>query len=103
MILMSDKKLISKEYKYWSSLINYHPIIPKMYGLPKTHKSNLPLRPIISGIGSVPHNITNLLAKILFSLLDTIHNTYIKNSGSLLNKLIDIDTSNKYYLDTKSL
>ena len=30
-------KLISNEDKSWSSLNNYHPIIPKIYGLPKTH------------------------------------------------------------------
>ena len=50
----SYRKLISNEDKSWSSLINYHPIIPKIYGLPKTHKPDIPLRPIISGIGSAP-------------------------------------------------
>ena len=53
----SYRKLISKENKSWSSLINYHPIIPKIYSLPKTHKPDIPLRPIISGIGPPPHNI----------------------------------------------
>ena len=38
----SYEKLISNEYKSWSSLINYHPIITKIYGLPKTHKPNIP-------------------------------------------------------------
>ena len=50
----SYKKLISNEGQSWSSLINYHPIIPKIYGLPQTHKPDIPLRPIISGIGSAP-------------------------------------------------
>ena len=50
----SYKKLISNEDQSWSSLINYHPIIPKIYGLPKTHKPDIPLRPIISGIRSAP-------------------------------------------------
>ena len=47
----SYKKLISHEDQSWSSLINYH---PKIYGLPKTHKPDIPLRSIISGIGSAP-------------------------------------------------
>ena len=50
----SCRKLISNEDKSWVTLINYHPIIPKIYGLPITHKPNIPLRPIISGIGSAP-------------------------------------------------
>ena len=34
----SHRKLISNEYKFCSLLINYHPIIPKIYGLtPKTY------------------------------------------------------------------
>ena len=82
----SYKKLISNEDQSWSSLINYHPIIPKIYGLPKTHKPDIPLRPIISGIGSAPHNIAKLLAKLLTPLLGTISNAHLKNSGSLLNK-----------------
>ena len=50
----SYRKLISNEDKSWSSLFNYHPIIPKIYGLPKTHRPDIPLRPIISSIGSAP-------------------------------------------------
>ena len=54
----SNRKLITNEDKSWSSLINYHPIIPKIYGLPKTHKPDIPQRPIISGIE--PHPIISL-------------------------------------------
>ena len=79
---------------------------PKNYGLPKIHKSDIPLRPIISGKGSAPHHdIAKLLAKILSLLLGTIRDAHIKNSGSFLNKLIDIDRNNKSFasLDIKSL
>ena len=50
----SYKKLISNEDQSGSSLINNHPIIPKIYDLPKIHKPDILLRPIISGIGSAP-------------------------------------------------
>ena len=101
----SYRKLISNEDQSWSSLINYHPINPKIYGVPKTHKPDIPLRTIISGIGSAPHNIAKLLAKLLSPLLGTISNAYLKNSGSLLNKFTDIDMHNKYLasLNIKSL
>ena len=101
----SYKKLISNEDQSWSSLFNYHSIIAKIYGLPKPYKPDIPLRPIISGIGSAPHNIAKLLAKLLSPLLGTISNTHLKNFGSLLNKLTDIDMHNKYLasLDIQSL
>ena len=101
----SYSKLISNEDKSWSSLINYHPIIPKIYGLPKTHKPDIHLRPIISGIGPAPHYIAKLLAKLLSPLLGTISDAQIKNSRSQLNQLSDIDMNNKYLasLDIKSL
>ena len=76
---ISCRKLISNEDKSWSSLINYHPINHKIYGLPKTHKPNIPLRPIISGIGSPPpHNIAKLLAKLLSPLFGSISDAHMK-------------------------
>ena len=99
-------KLISNEDNSWSSLINYHPIIPKNYRFHKTLKYDIPLRPIISEIGSAfSHNTAKLLAKLLSCLLGTISDAHIKDSGSLLNKLTDIDMNNKYLVsvDIKSL
>ena len=49
----SNMKLVPKEDKSWSSLIDYHPIL-KIYGLPNTKKPDISPRPIISGIGSTP-------------------------------------------------
>ena len=43
----SDKKSITKEDKFWSSLIDYHTTIPKNYTFTKTHKPGIPLCPII--------------------------------------------------------
>ena len=77
----SYRKLISNEDKSWSSLITYHPIIPKIYGFPKTHKSDIPLRPIISGIESAHHSIAKLLAKLFSPILGTTSDVLIKNSG----------------------
>ena len=38
---------------------------PKYYGLPKVHKPGMPLRPIISNIGSVTHTTAKELSRIL--------------------------------------
>ena len=52
---------------------------PKFYGLPKIHKSGIPLRPIISSIGTVTYNTAKELARILKPLVGLskhhIHNT----------------------------
>ena len=38
---------------------------PKFYGLPKIHKKDIPLRPIVSFIGSVTYGVAKALARIL--------------------------------------
>ena len=52
---------------------------PKFYGLPKIHKPDIPLRPIISSIGTVTYNTAKELAKILKPLVGLskhhVHNT----------------------------
>ena len=47
---------------------------PKLYGLPKIHKKNIPLRPIVSSQGSVTYGVAKELARILRPLTGkTIH------------------------------
>ena len=99
------KNLIKGEDKYWSTLIEHHPRTPTLYGLPKTHKQNIPMRPITSGIGSAPHKIARAIAKILTPLLGTLSPAHIKNSGDLLQKLKNINISEMSLasLDVQSL
>ncbi len=51
-----------------------------MYGLPKIHKDNVPLRPIISTIRSATYDLAKYLAKII-SLLVGQTSSYVKNSA----------------------
>ena len=87
----SYKKIISNEDKFCYTLINYLLIIPMIYGLLNTHKSNIPLHPIISGIGTAPHNIAKSIAKIFTSLLGTIRSSNLNNSDNFLNNLKNIN------------
>ena len=41
----------------------------KFYGLPKIHKPDTPLRPIVSSCGSVTYGVAKELAKILKPLV----------------------------------
>ena len=52
---------------------------PKFYGLPKIHKKNIPLRPIVSSIGSVSYGVAKELARIIKPLIGSsqyhVHNS----------------------------
>ena len=45
------------------------PLPPLFYGLPKVHKPDIPLRPIVSTIGSVTYDVAKHLASILAPLV----------------------------------
>ena len=58
---------------------------PKLYGLPKIHKNN-PLRPIVSGRGSVKYGVAMELVRILKPLTDnTIH--FVNNSSEFADDI----------------
>ena len=44
-------------------------VLPKLYGLPKIHKPDTPLRPIVSSCGSVTYGVAKELPKILKPLV----------------------------------
>ena len=72
---------------------------PKFYGLPKIHKPGIPLRPIISSIGTVTYNTAKELARILkplvglsehhsqntFDFVQQIKEVKLKNDESLVS------------------
>ena len=59
---------------------------PKLYGLPKIHKKNNPLRPIVSCRGSVTYGVAKELARILKPLTgNTIH--HVNNSSEFADDI----------------
>ena len=62
---------------------------PKFYGLPKIHKLGIPLRPIISSIGTVTCNTAKELAKIL-KLLVGLSTHHVHNTGDFVEQLKDV-------------
>ena len=69
-----------------------------MYGLPKVHKANVPIRPIISAIGSFNHKLAKYLVAILKPLS---FNTYtILDTFSFVDELrslsFDVDHNSLY-------
>ena len=53
---------------------------PRMYGLPKTHKTNIPLRPILSMTGSSHHELSKWLASLLEPVLKRFSTHCIRDS-----------------------
>ena len=89
---------ILREWKKEGTISNsvYHKIyatsedIPKFYGLPKIHKKDSPLRPIVSGIESISYKAAKYLVAILNALTGKNGFT-IKNSEDFVNKNKDLE------------
>ena len=60
-------------------------LYPKWYGLPKRHKPNLPLRPIVASTKSPTSALSKWLALLCKPLMSTLI-SYIKNSPELVKK-----------------
>ena len=75
-----------------------------LYGLPKVHKNNLPIRPIISAVGTYNYRLAKYLDNILKPLVDA---TYIlTDTFDFVNKISHLDTSsdkNMVSFDVESL
>lgn len=52
---------------------------PRFYGLPKTHKADNPLRPIVSAIGSPTYSLAKFITSIISPLMDNTP-SFVKNS-----------------------
>ncbi|XP_045535026.1 uncharacterized protein LOC123721196 [Papilio machaon] len=61
---------------------------PKLYGLPKVHKDNVPLRPIVSQIDSPTYYLAKHVANVLQPLVGRT-TSHVKNSRHVVNILKD--------------
>ena len=61
-------------------------VIPKFYGLPKVHKENTPLRPIVSSIGSVSYGVAKEVARIIKPLVGSTEH-HVNNSKEFIEEI----------------
>ena len=61
-------------------------VIPKFYGQPKVHKENTPLRPIVSGIGSVSYGVAKEVARIIKPLVGSTEH-HVNNSKEFIEEI----------------
>lgn len=71
------------------SLRTYNGVFPRIYGLPKIHKQNFPLRPIVTYIGSPLYNMSKFFADVLSNIVGKSE-YHIRNSNEFLTKIKDI-------------
>ena len=69
---------------------NNPPRTPIFHGLPKIHKPNIPLRPIVSGFDSPTDNLSRYIAHYLQPLVENLP-SYIKNTKHMLQILDSFD------------
>ena len=62
---------------------------PKFYGLPKIHKPNVPLRPIVASRGSATSNLAQHLTEILKPLVGNTQ-YHVLNSSSFIQEIKDL-------------
>jgi hypothetical protein len=70
---------------------------PKFYCLPKVHKPQVPLRPIVASRNSMTYNLAKFIAKVLRPLVGKSER-HLKNSQDLVNKLRGVTLSNNQSL-----
>ena len=75
-----------------------------LYGLPKIHKPNVPLRSILSSIGTAGYGLLKFFVSLLKPL--TFNQYTVKNSFSFVEEITNIPNSNSYTMvsfDVQSL
>lgn len=84
-VFRNEDGTIDKKFK-WKLLVS-NPVVPKLYGLPKVHKTGpLKMRPVVSNVNSPNYRIAKWLIRELQKLQDPV-GCSIKNSLEFANKL----------------
>jgi hypothetical protein len=75
-------------------LTPYHSRPPHLYGLPKIHKLDMPLRPTVSSVGSPCYGLAGFLHKILSPHAGKSE-SFVKNSGHFVQlfKSVNLQSS----------
>ena len=76
--------------KLYHKLYPTSEIPPKFYGLPKIHKKEVPLRPIVSSIGNISYHVAEYLTSILSPLMGK-NPHFIKNSQDFIKKIKNLE------------
>ena len=80
-------------------------VTPRLYGLPKIHKENIPLRPILSMVNSEQHKLAKFLDLSLEPVLKHFLAYCLKDSFTFVDNIKEMEANNTFIVsfDVKSL
>lgn len=76
-----------KLYNHYYEVIPMNPQTPRLYGLPKIHKADIPIRPVVSFTNSYAHKLALFLDRFLKNKLDLCFRFAVKNSIDLVQRI----------------
>ena len=89
---LADRGFIEKSEV--ASLLPRCGVVPRLYGLPKVHKTDVPLRPILSMNGSTQHLVAKWLVDVLQPVRSHFCRHTVKDSFEFVNSLRAVDVKN---------
>lgn len=98
------KKMIKHFYNFFEdnsapkTLISSNPSTPRLYGLPKIHKDNIPIRPVVSFTNTPVSIISSFLLNLIRNLTNFKPKYGVSNSFDLANKLNNITLPENYLI-----
>ncbi|XP_044755130.1 uncharacterized protein LOC123314082 [Coccinella septempunctata] len=75
-----------------------NPAIPRLYGLPKIHKLDIPIRPVVSFCNTPVHDLSTFLNSFIKSITDYKPKYSVLNSMDLTHKLRDLEMKDTYIM-----
>ncbi|CAF1424651.1 unnamed protein product [Adineta steineri] len=90
---LRDEKSITEQFHKMASPKGSNPGL--LYGLPKVHKTNIPLRPVLSALGTYNYGLGKALAGILWDIIDK--KTLVRDTFSFVKDLQALPKSFSYY------
>ena len=100
-------KIIAEKYNidHLKNFTSRLPSLPYIYGLPKIHKNNTPLRPIVSNVNCPTYKLSKWLTKELSPLLGSFSKSHLKHNIDLLERLKNIVPGDQKFIsfDVSSL
>lgn len=80
------------------TLIHNNPNMPRLYGLPKIHKENIPIRPVVSFTNTPISVLASFIHHLILNLTDFTPKNGVSNTLDLIHKLDNIQLPNNYLL-----
>jgi hypothetical protein len=100
---LQQQDLISPEEAKYLTPKGTH--TPRLYGLPKLHKTGIPLRPILSMVNTPQHKLAKWLITKLNPIREKLVTHTVKDTFQFVNEVKDMNIGGKYLVsfDVQSL